>query len=157
MGTMVGEGGRVLGIERHPPLAQRSIASVRRAAPELLERGTVRLMAGNALDEALLDQHGPFDAIHVGAAADDLPQVAFSALHSPNVQGYMTVAGSQVTDASTKAHGDILYHIFREANVSGRSTAQGYRDNGASTAAPLASPRDCSSKQHLPCRCWWTS
>ena len=74
---MVGEGGRVLGIERHPPLAQRSIASVRRAAPELLERGTVSLMAGNALDEALLDQHGPFDAIHVGAAADDLPQVGY--------------------------------------------------------------------------------
>lgn len=75
MGMMMGEGGRVLGIERHPPLAQRSIASVRRAAPELLERGTVRLIAGNALDEAILDQHGPFDAIHVGAAADDLPQV----------------------------------------------------------------------------------
>jgi hypothetical protein len=75
MGTMLGGSGRVLGIERHPPLAQRSVASLAAAAPDLARSGTVTLLAGNALDAALLAKHGPFDAIHVGAAAAHLPKV----------------------------------------------------------------------------------
>lgn len=75
MGAMLGEKGHVLGVERHPPLAQRSRASLAAAAPGLARRGSVQLMAGNALDAALLDKHGPFDAIHVGAAAADVPKV----------------------------------------------------------------------------------
>lgn len=43
--------------------------SVEAAAPDLLRSGRVRLVAGNALDPELLAQGGPFDAIHVGAAA----------------------------------------------------------------------------------------
>jgi protein-L-isoaspartate O-methyltransferase len=39
------------------------------------ENGTVTLKAGNALDDPALEEYGPFDAIHVGAAAPDLPQV----------------------------------------------------------------------------------
>ena len=39
------------------------------------ENGTVTLKAGNALDDPALEEFGPFDAIHVGAAAPDLPQV----------------------------------------------------------------------------------
>lgn len=39
------------------------------------EKGTVTLKAGNALDDPALDEYGPFSAIHVGAAASDLPQV----------------------------------------------------------------------------------
>ncbi|EIE24266.1 protein-L-isoaspartate O-methyltransferase [Coccomyxa subellipsoidea C-169] len=75
MGHMVGSKGHVLGIERVPQLAQRSISSLRRAAPELYENGTVTLKAGNALDDLALEEYGPFDAIHVGAAAASLPQV----------------------------------------------------------------------------------
>lgn len=33
------------------------------------------LQAGNALDHPAVKEHGPFDVIHVGAAASDLPQV----------------------------------------------------------------------------------
>ncbi|KAK9842552.1 hypothetical protein WJX81_005731 [Elliptochloris bilobata] len=69
MGEMVGRQGRVLGVERHAELAERSVASVEAAAPDLLRSGTVRLQAGNALDPELLAEAGPFDAIHVGAAA----------------------------------------------------------------------------------------
>ena len=123
MGHLVGDTGHVLGIERVPQLAQRSIPSLRRAAPQLCvshpqhctqpfwpscfavqparmgtascvlnnmafeavefcgnvwgryEKGTVTLKAGNALDDPALDKYGPFSAIHVGAAASDLPQV----------------------------------------------------------------------------------
>ena len=80
---------------------------MRRAAPELLERGTVSLMAGNALDEALLDQHGPFDAIHVGAAADDLPQVSFVPCPFQGWRG-MTISGPQVNESSFWVAGLVL-------------------------------------------------
>lgn len=43
--------------------------SIEAAAPHLLSGGTVRISRGNALDPALLAEAGPFDAIHVGAAA----------------------------------------------------------------------------------------
>lgn len=43
MGLMVGDTGHVLGIERHPSLAKRSEINLRRALPELAEKGTVRL------------------------------------------------------------------------------------------------------------------
>ncbi|KAK9906516.1 hypothetical protein WJX75_003206 [Coccomyxa subellipsoidea] len=80
MGHMVGSKGHVLGIERVPQLAQRSVPSLRRAAPKLYENGTVTLKAGNALDDPALEEYGPFDAIHVGAAAPDLPQVLIEKL-----------------------------------------------------------------------------
>ncbi|BDA46034.1 Protein-L-isoaspartate(D-aspartate) O-methyltransferase [Coccomyxa sp. Obi] len=80
MGHLVSDTGHVLGIERVPQLAQRSIPSLRRAAPELYEKGTVTLKAGNALDDPALDEYGPFSAIHVGAAASDLPQVLIDKL-----------------------------------------------------------------------------
>ena len=40
----------------------------------LQQRGTVQILPGNALGRAL-EEYGPFDAIHVGAAAAILPQV----------------------------------------------------------------------------------
>ena len=50
-------------------LAKRSVESIEAAAPHLLSGGAVRISRGNALDPALLAEAGPFDAIHVGAAA----------------------------------------------------------------------------------------
>ena len=43
--------------------------SIEAAAPHLLSSGAVRISHGNALDPAVLADAGPFDAIHVGAAA----------------------------------------------------------------------------------------
>lgn len=48
MGHMVGSKGHVLGIERVPQLAQRSISSLRRAAPELCAPRTVLCPLGQA-------------------------------------------------------------------------------------------------------------
>ena len=42
----------------------------------LQQRGTVQILPGNALGRAL-EEYGPFDAIHVGAAAAVLPQVSW--------------------------------------------------------------------------------
>lgn len=74
MGMMVGDTGKVVGIEKHPELVEKSIANVRKDHPKLLEDGVVELCAGNVLGDAL-DREEPFDAIHVGAAASKLPDV----------------------------------------------------------------------------------
>ena len=48
----------------------------RRALPELIDEGVVTLQAGDALKDPALEEHGPFDAIHVGASAGHIPKVA---------------------------------------------------------------------------------
>ncbi|CAK0749632.1 hypothetical protein CVIRNUC_001925 [Coccomyxa viridis] len=80
MGVMVAANGcaghgHVLGIEQHEPLAQRSIASLRRAVPELYDEGIVTLKAGDALQDPAVGEYEPFDALHVGASAGHVPKV----------------------------------------------------------------------------------
>lgn len=78
-GLLVGDSGRVLGVEQHQELADRSRASLQWAIPDLMKRGTVQILPGNALGRAL-EEYGPFDAIHVGAAAAVLPQTLINKL-----------------------------------------------------------------------------
>lgn len=75
MALMVKPNGKVIGIEKHPELAELSIKNIRAAAPELLDSGVAELRAGNVLAEDVLDKNTLFDAIHVGAAAETLPNV----------------------------------------------------------------------------------
>ena len=72
----------------HAQLSERSVRSVEAATPHLLRRGIVRLVAGNALDPDLLAAAGPFDAIHVGAAAPsaDMARAPLSAAHLSSLQ-----------------------------------------------------------------------
>jgi len=72
---MVGDDGQVLGVEKHKELAHRSVQSLQQAVPDLMKKGTIKIMPGNVLGK-VLGQYGPFDAIHVGAAAASMPQVA---------------------------------------------------------------------------------
>lgn len=72
---MVGDDGQVLGVEKHKELAHRSIQSLQQAVPDLMKKGTIKIMPGNVLGK-VLGEYGPFDAIHVGAAAASMPQVA---------------------------------------------------------------------------------
>lgn len=76
LGIMVGETGQVLGVEKHKELAERSMTSLTNAVPELMRSGTVKIMPGNVLGK-VLKEYGPFDAIHVGAAAATMPQVGY--------------------------------------------------------------------------------
>lgn len=89
MALLVGPTGRVVGVEKHPELAKQSEHNLHAAVPQLLQDGTARCVyrtqwststiprcsihAGNVLQAGLLSQWGPFDAIHVGAAAASLP------------------------------------------------------------------------------------
>ena len=102
-GKIVGpRGGEVVGLEKHAPLARRSLEALRRVVPEGLESGRVRVGAANVLAEGALEEgvngellvgsdgggggrsssssSAKFDAIHVGAAAASLPRALVDAL-----------------------------------------------------------------------------
>lgn len=79
MALLVAPGGAVLGLDKHAPLVEASKRSVARALPADVV-GAVTLRTANALAPGALDGFGPFDAIHVGAAAATLPQALVDAL-----------------------------------------------------------------------------
>ncbi|PNH02444.1 Protein-L-isoaspartate O-methyltransferase [Tetrabaena socialis] len=79
LALMVSPSGHVLGVELVPQLAAGSVEALRKAVPALMADGTIRIEAGNVL-EGLLASEPPFDAIHVGAAADTLPRELVAAL-----------------------------------------------------------------------------
>ena len=79
LGILVGDSGQVLGVEKHKELAHRSIQSLQQAVPALMGKSTIKIMPGNVLGRVLAE-YGPFDAIHVGAAAATMPQVIFQPL-----------------------------------------------------------------------------
>ncbi|GBF98477.1 hypothetical protein Rsub_11687 [Raphidocelis subcapitata] len=101
MALMVAPDGRVLGVEKVPELAVRSVESIQAAAPGLLPPGAragdaaarlgapagaagggaavLEIVHGNALAD-WLEREPPFDAIHVGAAADELHALLVRAL-----------------------------------------------------------------------------
>ena len=72
MAIMVGERGRVIGIEHIPELVELSVKNVRRSHSSLLTSGRMRLIVGDGRKG--YPEAGPYNAIHVGAAAHVLPQ-----------------------------------------------------------------------------------
>ncbi|KAJ7530168.1 hypothetical protein O6H91_15G082600 [Diphasiastrum complanatum] len=70
---MVGESGRTIGIEYVPELVEKSIEAIRNGpAGQLLESGTLSI---HVVDGKQGYPGGaPYDAIHVGAAAAEIPQ-----------------------------------------------------------------------------------
>ena len=67
------EGGQAFGIDHIDTLVQSSIENVKRDDASLLDSGRVVLQVVDGFDG--LEEHGPYDAIHVGAAAPSIPQV----------------------------------------------------------------------------------
>jgi len=72
LARMVGTGGKVIGIDVIEPLVAWSIQNLNRDDPSLIKDGKVSIKYGDGWkgDES----NAPFDAIHVGAAAETLPQ-----------------------------------------------------------------------------------
>lgn len=91
-GIMVGPNGRVLGVERQEQLAMHSISAIQASNPDLLEAGVVHISVGNVLGE-VLEKEGPFDVIHVGAAAASLPDLLVEKLAPGGIM--MIPVGSQ--------------------------------------------------------------
>ncbi|KAH7941428.1 hypothetical protein HPB49_013677 [Dermacentor silvarum] len=68
---MVGETGLAVGIDHIPELVNESIANIERDQPGLLKSKRVKLLVGDGREG--YPEHAPYDAIHVGAAAPDMP------------------------------------------------------------------------------------
>ncbi|XP_029674573.1 protein-L-isoaspartate(D-aspartate) O-methyltransferase-like isoform X3 [Formica exsecta] len=72
MAYMVGSNGRVIGIEHIPELIEISTRNVREDNPHFLKENRIKFIVGDGRLGHAAD--GPYNAIHVGAAADTLPQ-----------------------------------------------------------------------------------
>jgi len=69
---MVGDRGRVVGIDHVDELIRWSTANVNKDKPDLLQSGRVKFVVGDGRQG--YPSGGPYNAIHVGAAAPTLPQ-----------------------------------------------------------------------------------
>lgn len=72
MGFMVGPHGRVVGIDHIPELIELSTKNVNGDCPNFITEGRVKFVVGDGRLGYSAD--GPYNAIHVGAAAETLPQ-----------------------------------------------------------------------------------
>ncbi|KAI4500605.1 hypothetical protein M0802_004197 [Mischocyttarus mexicanus] len=72
MAYMVGPRGRIIGIEHIPDLIEISTRNVREDCPHFLKDGRLKFVVGDGRLGHSAD--GPYNAIHVGAAAKTLPQ-----------------------------------------------------------------------------------
>merc|ERR1719435_653317 len=70
---MVGQSGKVVGIDHIEPLVAASVDNIKKdGKEELLESGQLKLVVGDGRQGWAED--GPYNAIHVGAAAPTLPE-----------------------------------------------------------------------------------
>ena len=81
LSRLIGEHGRVYGIEHIPELVQTSIANLRADDPALLSR--VHIQQGDG--RLGLPSAAPFNAIHVGAAAAEVPAALIEQLKEGGV------------------------------------------------------------------------
>ncbi|XP_034018539.1 protein-L-isoaspartate(D-aspartate) O-methyltransferase isoform X2 [Thalassophryne amazonica] len=75
---MVGPKGRVIGIDHVKELVDDSINNVKKDDPSLLSSGRVKLVVGDG--RLGYPDESPYDAIHVGAAASEVPQALLDQL-----------------------------------------------------------------------------
>jgi len=78
MAMLLGPKGKAVGIEHIPELVRMSIDNVNKDRPDFLASGRVKLLAGDG--RLGYPEDGPYDAIHVGAAAPEIPQALIDQL-----------------------------------------------------------------------------
>jgi protein-L-isoaspartate(D-aspartate) O-methyltransferase len=71
MARLVRPGGKAVGIEHIQELVDKSIANINKHNKELIEEGVLEIRKGDGRQGYLVG--GPYDAIHVVAAAPDTP------------------------------------------------------------------------------------
>jgi protein-L-isoaspartate(D-aspartate) O-methyltransferase len=69
---MVHPGGQVFGIDHIPELVEWSLGNLRKNHGAFLDDGTAHVQTVDGFNG--LPEHGPYDVIHVGAAAAEVPQ-----------------------------------------------------------------------------------
>ncbi|XP_043801867.1 protein-L-isoaspartate(D-aspartate) O-methyltransferase-like isoform X1 [Apis laboriosa] len=94
MALMTGPNGLVIGIEHIPELNLFAIENIKKDNPELFEYGRIQFVDGDG--RLGFPQQAPYDAIHVGAAAKELPHALIDQLA---VGGRMVLpVGSGISD-----------------------------------------------------------
>ncbi|KAF7994489.1 hypothetical protein HCN44_003961 [Aphidius gifuensis] len=78
MGVMLGNDGLAVGIDHIPELQQLAEKNIKNDKPNLLESGRVKLIVGDG--RLGCTKYAPYDAIHVGAAAKEMPQTLIDQL-----------------------------------------------------------------------------
>jgi len=78
MAHMVGEKGKVVGIDVFDELVSKSIESIRKSHSSMLSSGNLKIKKGDGWKGE--EKDAPYDAIHVGAAADAVPEALIQQL-----------------------------------------------------------------------------
>ncbi|XP_064603879.1 protein-L-isoaspartate(D-aspartate) O-methyltransferase-like isoform X2 [Liolophura sinensis] len=80
MAIMVGESGKAVGIDHIPELVEGSLVNLRKdpSIQRLVESGRVKMVVGDGRKGYL--EEAPYDAIHVGAAAPEMPEALIEQL-----------------------------------------------------------------------------
>ncbi|XP_075700927.1 protein-L-isoaspartate(D-aspartate) O-methyltransferase-like isoform X3 [Rhinoderma darwinii] len=105
---MVGLTGKVVGIEHIEQLVLDSIQNVQQDDPELLRTGRIKFIVGDG--RLGYSEDGPYDAIHVGAAAATVPQELLNQL-KPGGRLILPVGpegGSQILEQYDKDSAGII-------------------------------------------------
>jgi protein-L-isoaspartate(D-aspartate) O-methyltransferase len=102
--TILNRPGKVYGMDIYKSLVELSTHNIQSADDDLLTSGTVQLKAGNGWDG--WPEVGPFDAIHVGAAAGEFPRELASQL---------TVGGVLIVPIGPDGGTQYLYRVERVA------------------------------------------
>merc|ERR1712151_1378844 len=114
MAHLVGPSGLVVGIDYLEPLVSLSHKNVSKSHSDLLESGNLRLDVGDGWKGC--PQDGPFDAIHVGAAASEMPRCLLEQL---KLGGRMVIPVGQVgrTQAFMQVDKDLQGNITEQRLV----------------------------------------
>ncbi|KAJ2964591.1 hypothetical protein NQZ79_g437 [Umbelopsis isabellina] len=81
MSELVGAGGKVIGIEHIKELADVAKRNVSKNKKEYLDQDRLKFIVGDG--RLGYPEEGPYDCIHVGAAASEMPQALIDQLKSP--------------------------------------------------------------------------
>lgn len=112
----------VFGIDIHSDLVEQARQNINRADADLLQSGIVQLQTANGWDGMI--QQAPFDIIHVGAAAEHLPEQLAMQL---KVGGLLIIPigsqnGAQTLYKVERIHGDTIPSSLQSVSLSPPTT-----------------------------------
>jgi len=115
MGILIGETGKAVGIDHIPELVQQSIENVRSDNPQLLENGSVILKVSDGFKG--YESEAPYDAIHVGAAAEKVPQALIDQL---KIGGRLIIpVGPRYGDQNLMQYDKLKNNALKETTLTG--------------------------------------